>query len=204
MVKLWSKKASQGVTTGPVGGMCCVMSTKKEILNREAGFLRACLRETQGEPEHVAQALEITGRQLKSRLKLHAIEPRRFRPKPKRPKDPKKGRLHTALRELEVGHIRQALRTSHGRIGDAARMLNISRSSIYRKLEVYRIDPGKVGSGDLLRRKTSLRVQRHRIEEGLIKQALHETGGDVAAAAAWLGCDRSRLYRAFERAGRPE
>ncbi len=179
------------------------MSTKKNILEREARFLRACLREAKGDPEQVTQALELTARQLKTRLKLHAIEPRRFRPKPKRPKDPKKGRLHMALKELEVAHIQQALRTSHGRIGDAARMLNISRSSIYRKLEVYRIDPGKVGSGDLLRRKTSLRGQRHRIEESLIKEALHETGGDVAAAAAWLGCDRSRLYRAFDRTGRP-
>jgi two-component system NtrC family response regulator/two-component system response regulator AtoC len=49
------------------------------------------------------------------------------------------GRQFPTLVELEVMHIRQALESSHGHRGNAARMLGISERNLYRKLKEYRL-----------------------------------------------------------------
>jgi DNA-binding NtrC family response regulator len=49
------------------------------------------------------------------------------------------GRQFPTLVELEVMHIRQALESSRGHRGNAARMLGISERNLYRKLKEYRL-----------------------------------------------------------------
>jgi len=48
-------------------------------------------------------------------------------------------RQFPTLVELELTHIRQALESSHGHRGNAARMLGISERNLYRKLKEYRL-----------------------------------------------------------------
>jgi transcriptional regulator of acetoin/glycerol metabolism len=52
----------------------------------------------------------------------------------------------TAMERAEVHLLQEALRETRGARGAAATMLGISRSTLYRKLKAYRIDPEGLAS----------------------------------------------------------
>lgn len=58
--------------------------------------------------------------------------------------------LDAILRRLERQHIIEALYRSRGQRTDAARALGISRSRLYRRMEVLGIDPRETESGELV------------------------------------------------------
>ena len=105
------------------------------------------------------------------------------------------GRAVVALRVRFPGNVRElknvierALIESGGSAIEPAHLRLIGRP--LRRVQTARETPPSPG----------LPLNLEEAEEALIQRALHETSGNVVAAAQLLGVNRSRIYRRFRQA----
>lgn len=108
------------------------------------------------------------------------------------------GHLDRLLRRKEKLAILHAIHASGGNRQEAARMLGMSRSRLYRRFEALGIGPSSITrarttDGDLPIRKLDDVLQEVELHELL--RVRRQTSGHRTRAARILGITRSRFYR---------
>jgi two-component system repressor protein LuxO len=114
------------------------------------------------------------------------------RPTRSKPRSVETTQISYNLGELERGLIELALAQTTGNVPQAAALLDISPSTLYRKREQFQ--PGDRPDTPPLRALEPL----ERAEQRMIEAALTECGGNIARSAALLGINPSTLYRKMQ------
>lgn len=101
---------------------------------------------------------------------------------------------------LEKREIERALKATGGELSAAAEMLNMSRSTFYRRLIPLKIKRPRVMDARA-RPRQWIDESVAELEAQLIRKALRQTGGDVVAASGLLRIERCQVYRKMKTLG---